>query len=298
MTTAEAKEAFFDGCPVLHSSISHRWTKFLYTKISALVYRKDKDGGVTLRLELLDRCGHSVTIVTPGKVERASAEDITEYDRNITLGQQTKLLAKTPTIPPTATPAATPTIPPAATPAATPTATPKTTSPSTLSATPVNPPHTAPPKAAKKNANNVPTAAALGGQAPNAQQVSSQIPKREVDAFFCSAIVSRLNQKAGTAFRASSPKTRRLISARIAEGFTEADFYTVIDNKCLEWNRDPGIGEKDMRVFLRPETLFGSKFEGYLNQKPPKAGYGSIDRPELKRLIHSDFTEDSPGGQI
>lgn len=286
MTTAEAKEAFFDGCPVLHSSISHRWTKFLYAKISALVYRKDKDGGVTLRLELLDRCGHSVTIVTPEKVERASAEDITEYDRNITLGQQTKLLAKTPTIPPTATP----TIPPAATP--------DITSPSTLSATPVNPPPTAPPMAAKKNANNVPTAATVGGQAPNAQQVSSQIPKREVDAFFCSAIVSRLNQKAGTAFRASSPKTRRLISARAAEGFTEADFYTVIDNKCLEWNRDPGIGEKDMRVFLRPETLFGSKFEGYLNQKPPKAGYGSIDRPELKRLIHSDFTENSPGGQI
>ena len=43
------------------------------------------------------------------------------------------------------------------------------------------------------------------------------------------------------------------------EGFTEQDFYDVIDNKVYEW----GDNEK-MRIYLRPTTLFGTKFESYL----------------------------------
>ena len=38
------------------------------------------------------------------------------------------------------------------------------------------------------------------------------------------------------------------------------DFFKVIDNKCAEW-----LGGK-MDKFLRPDTLFSGKFEGYLNQ--------------------------------
>ena len=52
-----------------------------------------------------------------------------------------------------------------------------------------------------------------------------------------------------------------MINARIKEGFTKEDFIKVIDNKVGEW-----LGT-DMERFLRPETLFGTKFEGYLNQK-------------------------------
>ena len=51
------------------------------------------------------------------------------------------------------------------------------------------------------------------------------------------------------------------------EGFTEADFYTVIDNKVEEWGKPPRAGAKDMRPFIRPVTLFGTKFEAYLNQR-------------------------------
>lgn len=75
-------------------------------------------------------------------------------------------------------------------------------------------------------------------------------------------IVSYLNAKAKTNFRASSNKTKSLINARLNEGFKLDDFKRVIDNKTEEWLNDP-----KMSVYLRPETLFSNKFEGYLNQK-------------------------------
>lgn len=75
------------------------------------------------------------------------------------------------------------------------------------------------------------------------------------------SIISYLNEKAGTNYRASSKKTQSSIHARLADGFTIDDFKTVIDKKCAEW-----IGT-EFEKFLRPETLFGTKFEGYLNAK-------------------------------
>ena len=74
-------------------------------------------------------------------------------------------------------------------------------------------------------------------------------------------IVDYLNDKAGTAFRASSAKTQSLIEARLNQGFTPADFYRVIDCKSDEWRGT------EFDKYLCPETLFGSKFEKYLNQK-------------------------------
>jgi uncharacterized phage protein (TIGR02220 family) len=75
-------------------------------------------------------------------------------------------------------------------------------------------------------------------------------------------IIGYLNEKSGKAYRPNSDKTKKLISARLNEGFTVQDFKTVIDNKVSSW-----FGNKDMEKFLRPETLFGTKFEGYLNEK-------------------------------
>ena len=80
-------------------------------------------------------------------------------------------------------------------------------------------------------------------------------------------VIGYLNQKAGTCYKASSAKTKELVSARMNEGFTEEDFFTVIDNKVAEWGKPPKQGEKDMRVYIRPTTLFGTKFEAYLNQR-------------------------------
>lgn len=75
-------------------------------------------------------------------------------------------------------------------------------------------------------------------------------------------IINYLNQKTGKSFRSGSEKTKRIIHARFNEGFTLSDFYTVIDKKVAEWGND-----SQMEKFLRPETLFGTKFEGYLNQQ-------------------------------
>ena len=78
-------------------------------------------------------------------------------------------------------------------------------------------------------------------------------------------VVSYLNQKAGTKYKPTTPKTKTAIKARLSEGFTVDDFKTVIDKKCAEW-----LGDEKMEKYLRPETLFGTKFEGYLNAKITK----------------------------
>ena len=74
-------------------------------------------------------------------------------------------------------------------------------------------------------------------------------------------IVDYLNSKTNSHYRPTSKATRRLIKARYNEGFTDIDFKTVIDKKCAEWLQDG-----NMVQYLRPETLFGTKFEAYLNQ--------------------------------
>lgn len=76
-------------------------------------------------------------------------------------------------------------------------------------------------------------------------------------------IVSYLNESTGKNYRATTPKTRTLIRARFKEGFKSEDFKKVVDNKVAEWQ-----GDRKMSKFLRPETLFGTKFESYLNDEP------------------------------
>lgn len=76
-----------------------------------------------------------------------------------------------------------------------------------------------------------------------------------------SEIIDYLNQKTGKHFRKSIANTTRAINARIKEGFTVDDFKTVIDKKVIEWGKD-----ERMKQYLRPQTLFGTKFESYLNQ--------------------------------
>ena len=77
-------------------------------------------------------------------------------------------------------------------------------------------------------------------------------------------IVDYLNEKAHTNYRSNSKTTMRHINARLNEGYTLSDFKQVIDNRCATW-----LGT-DMEQYLRPETLFGSKFENYLNARAPK----------------------------
>ena len=75
-------------------------------------------------------------------------------------------------------------------------------------------------------------------------------------------IIDYLNKKANKNFKPGSRNTKRYITARLKEGYTFDDFKRVIDTKCSQW-----IGDPKMERYLRPETLFGNKFEGYLNEK-------------------------------
>jgi uncharacterized phage protein (TIGR02220 family) len=74
-------------------------------------------------------------------------------------------------------------------------------------------------------------------------------------------IIEHLNERTGASYKSSSLKTQSLIRQRMKEGFKVADFLLVIDKKAKEWK------ETDYEKYLRPITLFGTKFETYLNEK-------------------------------
>lgn len=85
-------------------------------------------------------------------------------------------------------------------------------------------------------------------------------------------IISYLNEKTGKKLRWNVKSNQKEIKARFNEGYTLDDFKTVIDKKYNEWGRKPTKEElqrgiKDMRIYLRPKTLFGSNFDVYLNQE-------------------------------
>ena len=91
-------------------------------------------------------------------------------------------------------------------------------------------------------------------------------------------IIDYLNEKAGTRYKPTSKKTKDFVNARLNEGFTVDDFKQVIDNKVNDWTGT------EWEKFLRPETLFSNKFEGYLNQnivKPKKEVYRFEEEYEM-----------------
>lgn len=75
-------------------------------------------------------------------------------------------------------------------------------------------------------------------------------------------IVNYLNEKSEKKYKHTTPKTQKYIRARLKEGFDFEDFKTVIDKKCKQWKNN-----SKMNRYLRPETLFSTKFEGYLNEE-------------------------------
>lgn len=81
------------------------------------------------------------------------------------------------------------------------------------------------------------------------------------------SIVEYLNSKTNKNFKSTSKTTQNIINARINEGFTIDDFKKVIDHKTTSW-----INDVKMSEYLRPQTLFGTKFESYLNEGGIKGG--------------------------
>ena len=90
--------------------------------------------------------------------------------------------------------------------------------------------------------------------------VTTLSKKKKKDNNIYSLVVDYLNIRANTNYRTNTKNTQSLINARVKEGFVVEDFKKVIDNKSNEW-----LGT-DFEKYLRPATLFGSKFENYLNE--------------------------------
>ena len=73
-------------------------------------------------------------------------------------------------------------------------------------------------------------------------------------------VILFLNDNCGTNYKVSTKATKNLIKAKLKEGFTVEEIKEVIKIKKNEW-----LGT-EMEKYLRPQTLFGNKFESYLNQ--------------------------------
>jgi len=84
-------------------------------------------------------------------------------------------------------------------------------------------------------------------------------PARKEDKIPYSEIIGRLNTVCGTRFSVKTEATKKLIRGRFRDGYTLDDFYKVIDAKSAQWLHD-----EKMSKYLRPQTLFGNKFESYL----------------------------------
>ena len=103
-----------------------------------------------------------------------------------------------------------------------------------------------------------------GKQQQSNNNVTTLSKKKEKDNNIYSLVIDYLNKKANTNYRASTKNTQSFINARVKEGYTVEDFKKVIDSKSREW-----LGT-DFEKYLRPSTLFGTKFENYLNEANKK----------------------------
>ncbi|MCX7531603.1 conserved phage C-terminal domain-containing protein [Lactococcus lactis] len=81
-----------------------------------------------------------------------------------------------------------------------------------------------------------------------------------------SEIISYLNEKAGRSFRTTEAH-KRFIKARWNENYKLDDFKRVVDNKVADWTGKT-INGQPAEKYLQPSTLFGTKFDNYLNQTP------------------------------
>lgn len=84
-------------------------------------------------------------------------------------------------------------------------------------------------------------------------------------------IIDFLNEKTSSRYRYNTESTNKLIRSKLNNGFTVNDFKYIISNKTNEW------GGTDFEQYLRPSTLFGNKFEQYLNQSPYKTKFNSLN---------------------
>jgi uncharacterized phage protein (TIGR02220 family) len=111
--------------------------------------------------------------------------------------------------------------------------------------------------------------------------INCEPPISPTGGFGAAAWLSVLNQETGAAFKPTAANLRQ-IGKRIAEGFTFEDAETVVQAQVRKWT---GTQHEE---HLRPSTLFGPKFDGYL-QAARKASNG--------HGINASW-DDEPAGEV
>lgn len=100
-----------------------------------------------------------------------------------------------------------------------------------------------------------------------------------------SFLIQYLNEKAGTNYNVT-PAVERLVNGLLDAGYSPDQMRTVIDRKCDEW-----LSDEKMRSYLRPSTLFGSKFEEYLSAPVPLTTERKQDEAKKKKLLEKELAE-------
>ena len=122
----------------------------------------------------------------------------------------------------------------------------------------------------------------------NADRIDkNRIDKNRIDNI--KYIVEYLNSTIGSNYKHTTKTTKESINARLNEGFTIEDFKTVIDNQYTKWKGT------EWEQYLRPQTLFGTKFESYLNAPvtTKKDSNANIDWKEWDKKNNSTSQIDS-----
>jgi len=101
-----------------------------------------------------------------------------------------------------------------------------------------------------------------------------------------SRVVEYLNRKTGSNFKPTTKTTQSYIKARLNEGHEPDDFKTVIDYCCSKWATDPKMVD-----YLRPQTLFSTKFEGYLNAAKRNIIQLPTPKPQSQEDIEKELAE-------
>lgn len=79
-------------------------------------------------------------------------------------------------------------------------------------------------------------------------------------------VIDYMNNLAGTNFKSTTKKTQSLINARLKEGVTLEELVSVVYYKYQTWVVKPFKFSNGVMsdTYFRPNTLFGTKFEEYL----------------------------------
>lgn len=101
-------------------------------------------------------------------------------------------------------------------------------------------------------------------------------------------VIDYLNAKARRSFRPVEANAKH-VRARLNEGYTVEDCKRVIDLKVGEWQDEESSDGRDMSQYLRPETLFGAKFDSYLNAEPTRRS-----GPRISLVTGEPIDEQSP----